>query len=103
MNPESFGWAKPYGLAMLSTKSDNRRLSRRSCDSSEGGPHRMTLEMKLHTLIVLLLTLSLTACRGSSSSADNDPGSPMADSGISELQKVDTKVGTGAEARPGRA
>ena len=41
------------------------------------------------------------ACGGSTSS-DDIVGTPMADSGITQLQIVDTKVGTGAEARPGR-
>jgi FKBP-type peptidyl-prolyl cis-trans isomerase len=60
------------------------------------------LRMKSHILIVPLLALSLAACGGSSSSGEQDPGPPMADSGITELQKVDTKIGTGAEARAGR-
>ncbi len=53
-------------------------------------------------LILPLLILSLFACRNSSPSGDNDPGPSMADSGITELQKVDTTVGTGAESRAGR-
>jgi FKBP-type peptidyl-prolyl cis-trans isomerase len=60
------------------------------------------LRMKSHALIVPLLVFFLAACRGSSPANESDPGPPMADSGISELQKVDTKVGTGAEARAGR-
>lgn len=58
--------------------------------------------MKSHLLLVSVLTLSLAACRGSSPSGETDPGPPMADSGITALQKVDTTVGTGAEARAGR-
>lgn len=40
------------------------------------------------------------ACGGSAS--DDIQGTPMADSGITQLQIADTKVGSGAEARPGR-
>jgi FKBP-type peptidyl-prolyl cis-trans isomerase FkpA len=52
-------------------------------------------------LILPSLLLSFTVACGSSSS-DDIQGTPMADSGITSLQTVDTKVGTGAEARPGR-
>src|SRR6185503_4432421 len=58
--------------------------------------------MKTHLLLTSLLALSLAACRGSSPSGETNPGPPMADSGVSELQKVDTKEGSGAEARAGR-
>ena len=58
--------------------------------------------MRLSIPIIGLLLVSLAACRNSSPSDDNDPGPPMADTGITELQKVDTKVGTGAESRAGR-
>lgn len=57
--------------------------------------------MKRQLLVIPCLVLLLAACRGSSSTAETD-STPMADSGITQLQKTDTKVGTGAEARPGR-
>lgn len=50
--------------------------------------------MKRLLIASLLLAVTL-ACGGTE-------GTPMADSGITQLQTVDTKVGTGAEARPGR-
>jgi FKBP-type peptidyl-prolyl cis-trans isomerase FkpA len=55
--------------------------------------------MKCIVLIALILTA--TAC-GNNSVADFPEGEPMADTGITQLQKTDTKVGDGAEARPGR-
>ena len=57
------------------------------------------------SLIRLLLALSVfvsaAACGGSSSTDPNQPQAPMTNSGISELQIVDTVPGTGAEARAG--
>ena len=50
--------------------------------------------MKRHIILLLLLAATL-ACGGSE-------GTPMADPGITQLQKVDSKVGDGAEARAGR-
>ena len=50
--------------------------------------------MKLASITLLIL---LTACSGQTST-----DTPMADSGITELHIVDTKTGTGDEARPGR-
>jgi FKBP-type peptidyl-prolyl cis-trans isomerase FkpA len=41
------------------------------------------------------------AC-GRNDTSDLPEGAPMADSGITELQMVDTKIGAGDEARPGR-
>jgi FKBP-type peptidyl-prolyl cis-trans isomerase FkpA len=56
--------------------------------------------MRSAALVVVLL--AAIACRGGSSTSDLPEGTPMADSGIKELQIVDTSVGSGAEARPGR-
>jgi FKBP-type peptidyl-prolyl cis-trans isomerase FkpA len=53
-------------------------------------------------LLLSVLLLAAVACRGESSTPDLPEGTPMADSGISQLQMVDTKTGDGAEARPGR-
>jgi FKBP-type peptidyl-prolyl cis-trans isomerase FkpA len=53
-------------------------------------------------VIVLLAVVSLVACRGGSSDSDGSEGPPMADTGITQLQKQDVKVGGGAEARNGR-
>jgi FKBP-type peptidyl-prolyl cis-trans isomerase FkpA len=58
--------------------------------------------MKSQLVIVAVLALSVVACRRTPPGAEIDQGAPMADSGITTLQKVDTKVGTGAEARTGR-
>ena len=52
--------------------------------------------------LVLIAVLSMVAgCRGNSTSEPSE-GTPMADTGITSLQKTDLKVGGGAEARPGR-
>jgi FKBP-type peptidyl-prolyl cis-trans isomerase FkpA len=53
------------------------------------------------TVTVLLVLCAALACRDSSTS-DLPEGAPMADTGITQLQMVDTKVGDGTEARPGR-
>jgi FKBP-type peptidyl-prolyl cis-trans isomerase FkpA len=53
-------------------------------------------------LLVAGVLAAAVACGGASSTSDTPEGAPMANSGISELQMVDTKVGDGAEARPGR-
>jgi FKBP-type peptidyl-prolyl cis-trans isomerase FkpA len=53
-------------------------------------------------ILVSVAFLAAVACGGNSSNADLPEGAPMADSGISQLQMTDTKVGTGDEARPGR-
>jgi FKBP-type peptidyl-prolyl cis-trans isomerase len=55
--------------------------------------------MKCIVLIALILTA--TACRNNAIS-DFPEGEPMADTGITQLQKTDTKVGDGAEARAGQ-
>ena len=57
--------------------------------------------MKRHLLLSLLLAVTV-ACGGTSSSSEPTEGTPMADTGITQLQMVDTKVGAGDEARPGR-
>ena len=54
-------------------------------------------------LILPSIVLSMTlACGGSTPNTDSTEGAPMADSGVNELQMVDTKAGTGAEAVAGR-
>ena len=53
-------------------------------------------------LIITSLLLAAALACGRSRSSDEPEGTPMADSGITQLQINDTKVGTGAEARPGR-
>jgi FKBP-type peptidyl-prolyl cis-trans isomerase FkpA len=50
----------------------------------------------------LLLLCATVACGGSTPSTEPKEGAPMADTGITALQMVDTKVGTGAEAVSGR-
>ena len=55
----------------------------------------------MKSIAFIALILIATACRGNSTS-DSPEGAPMADTGISQLQKTDTKVGDGAEARSGR-
>ena len=53
-------------------------------------------------VMVLVAVLFVAAgCRDNSTS-DLPEGAPMADTGITQLQKTDTKVGDGAEARAGR-
>src|SRR5688572_2784277 len=54
------------------------------------------------SVIVLLAVMSMVACRGGSSDSDSSEGPPMADTGVTQLQKQDVKVGEGAEARNGR-
>ena len=57
----------------------------------------------MKSLFVLSLVLCVTiACGGSTPNSESTEGAPMADSGVTELQMVDTKVGTGAEAVAGR-
>ena len=56
----------------------------------------------MHKLILLSLILAAgLACAGSQSSSEPE-GTSMAESGITQLQTVDSKVGDGAEARAGR-
>ena len=49
-----------------------------------------------------LLLIATIACGGSTPTSEPTEGTPMANTGVNELQMVDTKVGDGAEARPGR-
>src|SRR5688500_16824907 len=62
------------------------------------------LVMFRYAVIAALLLSVVAACRDRSSSTSDDfpEVPPMADTGITQLQMTDTKVGTGAEARPGR-
>jgi FKBP-type peptidyl-prolyl cis-trans isomerase len=55
----------------------------------------------MKAILLIALFLSAAGCRNNSIS-DFPEGEPMADTGITQLQKTDTKVGDGAEARPGR-
>lgn len=57
--------------------------------------------MKKLSFALLLLCVTI-ACGGSTPTSESTEGAPMADSGVTELQMVDTKVGDGAEARAGR-
>lgn len=57
--------------------------------------------MKKLTFASLLLFATI-ACGGSTPTSEPTEGAPMADTGVNELQMIDTKVGDGAEARPGR-
>ena len=57
--------------------------------------------MKKLTFASLLLCATV-ACGGSTPNSEPTEGAPMASTGINELQMVDTKVGTGAEATAGR-
>ena len=52
---------------------------------------------------IVLIALILIATAGCDNSTSDFPeGEPMADTGVTQLQKTDTKIGDGAEARPGR-
>ena len=55
-----------------------------------------------HLFVATLLLSASIACGGSTPKSESTEGAPMADTGVNELQMVDTKVGDGAEARPGR-
>ncbi|MDP1571702.1 MAG: FKBP-type peptidyl-prolyl cis-trans isomerase [Vicinamibacterales bacterium] len=55
----------------------------------------------LRFLSAAVLALFVAGCGGPSSTDPNRAQAPMTNSGISELQVVDTVPGTGAEARPG--
>ncbi|MFA5908927.1 MAG: FKBP-type peptidyl-prolyl cis-trans isomerase [Vicinamibacterales bacterium] len=57
--------------------------------------------MKKLTFASLLLCVTI-ACGGSTPKSETTEGAPMAETGITQLQIVDTKTGTGDEARPGR-
>lgn len=58
--------------------------------------------MKSVRLLILIPILCAAVACGRASATETSEGAQMADSGITELQMVDTKVGDGAEARPGR-
>jgi FKBP-type peptidyl-prolyl cis-trans isomerase FkpA len=51
-------------------------------------------------VFILAAALLIAGCRGDST-ADLSEGEPMADTGITQLQQQDVKVGQGAEARKG--
>jgi len=51
--------------------------------------------------VLIFLAVVTVAC-GRESISDLPEGAPMADTGITQLQMVDSKAGTGDEARPGR-
>ena len=54
-------------------------------------------------MILSSLLLGATfACGGPTPDSEPTEGAPMADTGITQLQIVDTRTGTGDEARPGR-
>ena len=55
----------------------------------------------MRAMVLTAILLVAAGCRDNSVS-DLPEGAPMADTGITQLQKTDTKVGDGAEARPGR-
>ena len=55
----------------------------------------------MRAMVLIAVLLVAAGCRNKSVS-DLPEGEPMADTGITQLQKTDTKVGDGAEARPGR-
>jgi FKBP-type peptidyl-prolyl cis-trans isomerase FkpA len=52
--------------------------------------------------LIPIMLLAAIACGRDSSSNEPSEGAPMADTGITQLQKVDTVAGSGDEARPGR-
>jgi FKBP-type peptidyl-prolyl cis-trans isomerase FkpA len=56
----------------------------------------------VRTIIAVLALSMLVACRGGSDTSELSEGAPMADTGITQLQKQDVKVGEGNEARSGR-
>ena len=62
--------------------------------------------MRRHALVLLCcLAVVTAACSGGQSSSNepaSNPNTPMADSGITDLQIADTTSGSGAEARPGQ-
>jgi FKBP-type peptidyl-prolyl cis-trans isomerase FkpA len=51
---------------------------------------------------LLFLLVAVAGCGRSSPDSELPEGEPMADTGITQLQKQDVKVGDGAEARSGR-
>ena len=55
----------------------------------------------MRAMVLIAVLLVAAGCRDNAVS-DLPEGAPMADTGITQLQKTDTKVGDGAEARAGR-
>ena len=55
----------------------------------------------MRAMVLIAVLVVAAGCRDNSNS-DFPEGEPMADTGVTQLQKTDTKVGDGAEARPGR-
>ena len=53
-------------------------------------------------ILIPVLLCAVVACGRDSATADLPEGAPMADSGITKLQIVDSVAGSGTEARPGR-
>jgi FKBP-type peptidyl-prolyl cis-trans isomerase len=53
-------------------------------------------------VLIPIVLVAAIACGRDSSQNELSEGAPMADSGITQLQKVDMVTGSGAEARPGR-
>jgi FKBP-type peptidyl-prolyl cis-trans isomerase FkpA len=53
-------------------------------------------------ILIPVLLCAVVACGTDSATSDLPEGAPMADSGITKLQIVDSVAGTGTEARPGR-
>jgi FKBP-type peptidyl-prolyl cis-trans isomerase FkpA len=56
----------------------------------------------IRAFILSSIFIAAVACGRSEPTAELPEGAPMAESGVTQLQMVDTKVGTGAEAVPGR-
>lgn len=57
--------------------------------------------MEAVRVLLLFLFVAIAGCGRSSPDSDLPEGEPMADTGITQLQKQDVKVGAGAEARNG--
>ncbi len=55
----------------------------------------------MRATVLTAILLVAAGCRDNAVS-DLPEGEPMADTGVTQLQKTDTKVGAGADARPGR-
>ena len=59
-------------------------------------------DRRVKILSVALVLCAVVACRGGSNNSELPEGEPMTDTGITQLQKQDVKVGEGNEARSGR-
>ena len=59
------------------------------------------MDALMRAIVLIAVLLVAAGCRDNSIS-DLPEGVPMADTGITQLQKTDTKVGDGAEARAGQ-